>query len=59
MELAPSATQRGRSGDDRRGGLAPDGQAASYGDREGWTGMLIHLEAWIEHGLDLRTGFYV
>lgn len=37
----------------------PEGQAASYGNCEGWTGMLIHLKAWIEHGLTLRDGYYV
>ena len=35
-----------------------EAQAASYGNCEGWTGMLIHLKAWIEHGLNLREGFY-
>ena len=33
-------------------------QVASYGNCEGWTGMLCALKVWIEHGLDLRTGFY-
>ena len=37
----------------------PEGQQASYGNCEGWTAMLIHLKAWIEHGLNLRDGFYV
>ncbi|MGB3409851.1 MAG: SRPBCC family protein [Microthrixaceae bacterium] len=37
----------------------PEGQTASYGNCQGWTGMLIHLKAWIEHGLNLREGFYV
>lgn len=36
----------------------PEAQQASYGNCEGWTGMLIHLKAWIEHGLNLREGFY-
>ncbi len=36
-----------------------EGQAASYGNCQGWTAMLIHLKAWIEHGLVLREGFYV
>jgi uncharacterized protein YndB with AHSA1/START domain len=36
----------------------PDAQQASYGNCEGWTGMLIHLKAWIEHGLSLRDGYY-
>jgi uncharacterized protein YndB with AHSA1/START domain len=37
----------------------PEGRAASYGNCEGWTAMLIHLKAWIEHGLTLREGYYV
>lgn len=36
-----------------------EGRAASYGNCEGWTAMLIHLKAWIEHGLTLREGYYV
>ncbi|HLT17041.1 MAG TPA: SRPBCC domain-containing protein [Acidimicrobiales bacterium] len=35
------------------------GLDASYGNCQGWTGMLIHLQAWLEHGLRLRDGFYV
>lgn len=35
-----------------------EGRAASYGNCQGWTGMLIHLQAWLEHGLVLRKGFY-
>lgn len=37
----------------------PEAQSASYGNCAGWTGMLIHMKAWIEHGLNLREGFYV
>lgn len=37
----------------------PEAQAASYGNCEGWTSMLVHLKAWIEHGLTLREGYYV
>lgn len=36
----------------------PEGQGASYGNCEGWTAMLIHLKAWLEHGIVLRTGYY-
>lgn len=36
----------------------PGGLDASYGNCQGWTAMLIHLQAWIEHGLQLRNGFY-
>ena len=34
------------------------GQQASYGNCEGWTGMLCALRMWIEHGINLREGFY-
>lgn len=34
------------------------GRTASYGNCEGWTGMLCALKAWIEHGINLRAGFY-
>ncbi len=35
-----------------------EGQKASYGNCEGWTGMLCAMRAWIEHGINLREGFY-
>lgn len=35
------------------------GLAASYGNCEGWTGMLCAMKAWKEHGINLREGFYV
>lgn len=28
------------------------------GNTEGWTGMLIALKVWLEHGINLREGFY-
>jgi uncharacterized protein YndB with AHSA1/START domain len=34
------------------------GQEASYGNCEGWTGMLCALKVWLEHGINLRDGFY-
>ena len=34
------------------------GQKNSYGNCEGWTGMLCALKMWIEHGINLRQGFY-
>src|SRR5262245_2784039 len=34
------------------------GQEASYGNCEGWTGMLCALKVWLEHGINLRAGFY-
>ena len=36
----------------------PEGVRASYGNCEGWTGMLCAMKAWLEHGLRLREGFY-
>ncbi|RIV39157.1 SRPBCC family protein [Micromonospora radicis] len=36
----------------------PEGQQASYGNCEGWTSMLCCLKAWLEHGVNLRAGFY-
>ncbi|MCU1400338.1 MAG: hypothetical protein JWN62_3447 [Acidimicrobiales bacterium] len=34
------------------------GQRASYGNCEGWTGMLCAMKVWVEHGINLRAGFY-
>jgi uncharacterized protein YndB with AHSA1/START domain len=34
------------------------GRRSSYGNCEGWTGMLCALKAWLEHGVNLREGFY-
>jgi uncharacterized protein YndB with AHSA1/START domain len=34
------------------------GQQASYGNCEGWTGMLCAMKVWLEHGITLRDGFY-
>ena len=34
------------------------GLKASYGNCEGWTGMLAAMKAWLEHGINLREGFY-
>lgn len=36
----------------------PDGAKAAFGNCEGWTGMLSALKAWLEHGINLREGFY-
>ena len=33
-------------------------QEASYGNCEGWTGMLCAMKIWLEHGINLRDGFY-
>ena len=34
------------------------GQQASYGNCEGWTGMLCAMRVWKEHGIRFREGFY-
>ena len=31
---------------------------ASYGNCQGWTGMLLALKVWLEHGINLRDGLY-
>ena len=31
---------------------------ASYGNCQGWTGMLLALKVWVEHGINLREGLY-
>jgi len=31
---------------------------ASYGNCEGWTGALCAMKVWLEHGINLRQGFY-
>ena len=36
----------------------PAAQKASYGNCEGWTGMLCALKVYLEHGINLRQGFY-
>ena len=33
-------------------------QTAAFGNCEGWTGMLCALKVYIEHGINLREGFY-
>jgi uncharacterized protein YndB with AHSA1/START domain len=34
------------------------GREASYGNCEGWTGMLCAMKGWLDHGINLRDGFY-
>lgn len=34
------------------------GAKSAFGNCEGWTGMLAALKAWVEHGINLRDGFY-
>lgn len=36
----------------------PAGLKGSYGNCEGWTGALCAMKAWLEHGINLREGFY-
>ena len=35
-----------------------DGSKAAFNNCLGWTGMLAALKVWIEHGINLREGFY-
>ncbi len=35
------------------------GLQSSYGNCEGWTGALCAMKGWLEHGINLREGFYV
>lgn len=36
----------------------PAGLKAAFGNCEGWTGMLCAMKVWLEHGINLREGFY-
>ncbi|MEE6272637.1 SRPBCC domain-containing protein [Georgenia sp. MJ206] len=36
----------------------PDGAKNAFGNCEGWTFMLSALKVWLEHGVNLRDGFY-
>ncbi len=38
--------------------VTPDGAKHAFGNCEGWTGMLAAMKAWVEHGINLRDGFY-
>ena len=37
---------------------SPGALRGSYGNSEGWTGMLLALKVWVEHGINLREGLY-
>lgn len=37
----------------------PTGLKAAFGNCQGWSQMLAALKAWVEHGINLRDGFYV
>lgn len=34
------------------------GAEEAFGNCSGWTGMLSALKVWVEHGINLREGFY-
>jgi uncharacterized protein YndB with AHSA1/START domain len=34
------------------------GLQGSYGNCQGWAQMLCAMKAWVEHGINLRAGFY-
>ncbi|WP_374515653.1 SRPBCC family protein [Brevundimonas sp.] len=36
----------------------PAGLKAAFGNCQGWSQMLAALKAWVEHGINLREGFY-
>lgn len=36
----------------------PQGAENAFGNCEGWTGMLGALKCWVEHGINLRDGYY-
>jgi uncharacterized protein YndB with AHSA1/START domain len=35
-----------------------EGAKSALGNCEGWTGMLAALRVWMEHGINLRDGYY-
>jgi uncharacterized protein YndB with AHSA1/START domain len=35
-----------------------EGATNAFGNCEGWTGMLAALKVWLEHGINLREGYY-
>jgi uncharacterized protein YndB with AHSA1/START domain len=37
----------------------PGGLRAAFGNCQGWSQMLAALKVWVEHGINLREGFYV
>ncbi len=38
--------------------VTPKGAENAFGNCMGWTGMLAALKVWLEHGINLREGFY-
>ncbi len=39
--------------------VTAEGAENAFGNCMGWTGMLAALRVWVEHGINLRDGFYV
>ena len=37
---------------------APKGNTQALRNTEGWTGMLVAMKVWLEHGINAREGFY-
>lgn len=35
-----------------------EGAKSAFGNCEGWTGMLTALKVWLEHGINVREGYY-
>lgn len=35
-----------------------EGAKNAFGNCEGWTGMLLAMRVWIEHGINVREGYY-
>lgn len=36
----------------------PAGAKSAFSNASGWTGMLAAMKVWLEHGINLREGFY-
>ena len=56
QSLDPSAFEFGLEGGQFLDGA--NGQHASARNTEGWTGMLVAMKVWLEHGINAREGFY-
>ena len=39
-------------------GTTVAGAENAFGNCQGWTGMLAAMKVWLEHGINLRDGFY-
>jgi len=59
MEFEPLADGRTLVSIAEEGWRPTEGaRKASYGNCEGWTGALCAMKVWLEHGINLREGFY-